>query len=149
MAVTRTWVTCRRYTFFSTILYLLTSFQVFLHGCQIPTAMSDLKSLNTSLLEVMISSKKDRVIIRDLNDITLQTIFNAWCASINVGSSALLLGRILDMRHHGGSICIVELSSPAALASSGSFVIKFFAVRHNMGPAQWANSCWQKHTSLS
>jgi len=24
------------------------------------------------------------------------------------------------------------------------FVIKFFAIHQNMGPAQWANTCWQK-----
>jgi len=48
--------------------------------------MSDTKSLNTSLLEVMISSKNERVFIRDLSDLTLQIIFNAWWASKNVGS---------------------------------------------------------------
>jgi len=48
--------------------------------------MSDSQSLNTSLLEVMISSKNERVFIRDLSDLTLQIIFNAWWASINIGS---------------------------------------------------------------
>jgi len=48
--------------------------------------MSDTKSLNTSLLEVMISSKNERVFIRDLSDHTLQIIFDAWWASMNVGS---------------------------------------------------------------
>jgi hypothetical protein len=47
--------------------------------------MSDTKSLNTSLLEVMISSKNERVFIRDLSDLTLQIIFDAWWASMNVG----------------------------------------------------------------
>jgi hypothetical protein len=48
--------------------------------------MSDAKCLNISLLEVMISSKNDRVFIRDLSDITFQIIFDTWWASMNVGS---------------------------------------------------------------
>jgi hypothetical protein len=48
--------------------------------------MSETKSLNTSLLEVMISSKNERAFIRDLSDLTLQMIINAWWASMNVGS---------------------------------------------------------------
>jgi len=52
----------------------------------IPMAMLDSKSLNTTLLEGMISSKHEHVIIRDLSNLTLQIIFNAWWASMNVGS---------------------------------------------------------------
>jgi len=48
--------------------------------------MSDTQSLNASLLEVMISSKNECVFIRDLSDLTLQIIFDAWWASMNVGS---------------------------------------------------------------
>jgi len=48
--------------------------------------MSDTQSLNTSLLEVMMSSKNERVFIHDLSDLTLQIIFDVWCASMNVGS---------------------------------------------------------------
>jgi hypothetical protein len=48
--------------------------------------MSDTQSLNTSLLEVMITSKNEHVFIRDLRDLTLQIIFNAWWASMNIGS---------------------------------------------------------------
>jgi len=48
--------------------------------------MSDTQSLNTSLLEVMISSKNEDVFIRDLCDLTLKNIFDAWWASIKVGS---------------------------------------------------------------
>ena len=48
--------------------------------------MSDVQCLNTSLLEVMISSKNDRVFILALCDITLQIIFNACWASMNVDS---------------------------------------------------------------
>jgi hypothetical protein len=44
------------------------------------TAMSDTKSLNTSLLQVLISLKHECGIIRDLNVITLQIIFDAWWA---------------------------------------------------------------------
>jgi len=48
--------------------------------------MSDSKPLNTSLLEVMIYSKDERVFIRDLSNLTLEIIFDAWWASMNVGS---------------------------------------------------------------
>jgi len=48
--------------------------------------VSDTQSLNTSLLEVMISSKYERVFIRDLSDLTLQIITDAWWVSMNVGS---------------------------------------------------------------
>jgi len=49
--------------------------------------MSDSQSLNTSLLDVMISSKNGRVFIHDLDDLTLQIIFDAWWAYMNVGST--------------------------------------------------------------
>jgi len=48
--------------------------------------MSDTKSLNTSLLKVMICAKNESVFICDLSDLTSQIIFNAWWASMNVGS---------------------------------------------------------------
>jgi hypothetical protein len=48
--------------------------------------MSDTQYLNTLLLEVIICCKKERVLIRDLSDLTLQIIFDAWWASMNVGS---------------------------------------------------------------
>jgi len=48
--------------------------------------MSDTQSLNTSLLQVMISSKNERVFIRDMSDLTIQIIFDAWWASMNLGS---------------------------------------------------------------
>ena len=48
--------------------------------------MSDSQSLNTSLFKVMISSKNELVIMRDMSDITLQIMFDAWWASMNVGS---------------------------------------------------------------
>jgi len=34
----------------------------------------------------MISSKNERVFIRDMSDFTLQIIFDAWWASMNIGS---------------------------------------------------------------
>jgi hypothetical protein len=48
----------------------------------------------------------------------------------------ILLPILQDMRHHGDSIYTAELKQPAALASYVSFVIKFFAIYQNMGPAQ-------------
>jgi len=48
--------------------------------------MLDSKSLNTRLLEVIISSKNERLFIRDLNDLTLQVMLDAWWASMKVDS---------------------------------------------------------------
>jgi hypothetical protein len=48
--------------------------------------MSDSQSLSPLLLEIMISCKNERVFIHDLSDLTLQIIFDAWWASMNVGS---------------------------------------------------------------
>ena len=61
-----------------TITYLLTVTQIELPRVQFPTAMSATKSLDTSLLEVMISSNNERVFIRDLSNHTLQMIFDAY-----------------------------------------------------------------------
>jgi hypothetical protein len=47
------------------------------------TSMSDSQSVNTSLLGVMISFKNERIFNRDLSDLTLQIIFDTWCASMN------------------------------------------------------------------
>jgi hypothetical protein len=63
--------------------------------------------------------------------------------------SGLLLGIILNMRRRVDSIYTAELKRLAALASYGLFVSKFFAIHHNMGPAQWGNTCLQKLTSQS
>jgi len=59
--------------------------------------MSDSKSLNTSLLEVKISSKHEPVCIRDLSDLTVQIIFDSWWASLNVGSEQHIVWN--DSRH--------------------------------------------------
>jgi len=72
---------------FSSIPYLLTFFQFRLPSNTIPTAMSDSQSLKTLLLEVKISSKNECVFIGDLNDLTLKIIFDAWWASMRVGST--------------------------------------------------------------
>jgi len=65
---------------------LLTSWQFQLRSHPIPTAMSDSQSLNTSLLEVPISSQNEGVFMCDLNDLNLQIRFDTWWASMNGGS---------------------------------------------------------------
>jgi len=47
-------------------------------------------SLITSLREDIISSKTEHIFIRDLSDLTLQIVFDAWWAWINVGSKRLI-----------------------------------------------------------
>jgi len=70
--------------FYLAITYPLTVTQIELRRVQFPTAISDTKSLYTSLLDVMISSKNESVFIRDFSDLTLQILFDAWWASMNV-----------------------------------------------------------------
>jgi hypothetical protein len=53
------------------------------------------------------------------------------------------------MRLHGDVIRTAKLRKLAALESYVLFVIKFFAIHQNMGPAQWGNNCWQKRTLQS
>jgi len=57
--------------------------QVELPSFLILSAMSHSKSLNISVGKVMISSKHEGIFIRDVNDLTLEIIFNTWWASIN------------------------------------------------------------------
>ena len=103
---------------FSTIPYQLTSCQFQWPSRPIPTAMSDSQSLNTSLLEVLISSKNKCVFIRDLKDLTLQIIFDRWWASMNVSSKRSIAWK--NSRHapswrfylHCG---IVETGSPGII----------------------------------
>ena len=61
-------------------------FWVILPSFLITTAISDTTSFDSSLLEVMIWSKSQRVFTGDLSDLTLRIIFDAWWASMNVGS---------------------------------------------------------------
>ena len=61
-----------------TITYPLTVTQIELRNVQFPTTMSDTKFINTWWVEVMIFSKMERVFIRDLSDLTLQIVFDAW-----------------------------------------------------------------------
>jgi len=80
-----------------TVTLLSAVFRVELPRSLILTTISDAKSFNTSLLEVMISSKNERVFIRDLSNLTLKIIFDAWWASMNVGSEQPIAWN--DSRH--------------------------------------------------
>jgi hypothetical protein len=80
--------------------------------------MSDIQSLNTSLCEVIISSKNERVFIRDFSDLTLQIIFDACWASMNVGSKRPIAWK--NFRHAPSSqfywhCGIEETGSPAII----------------------------------
>jgi len=70
----------------NTIMLLSAVFQVGLPSIPIFTTLSDSQSLNTSFLEVMITSKNESVVIRGLSNLTLQIIFDAWWASVNIRS---------------------------------------------------------------
>jgi len=104
-----------------TITILSAVFQVGLPSILNFITMLDLQSLNTSLLEVIISSKNECVFIRDLSDLTLQIIFDAWWDSMHVGSNRLIawnnsrpaplwrfyLHRGMEENGSSGIICIV------------------------------------------
>jgi hypothetical protein len=66
-------------------MLLLGVCQVVLPNFLSSTAMSDTKSLNTSLLEVIISPNNEHVLVRDLSHLTLQIVFDASWASMIVG----------------------------------------------------------------
>ena len=55
-----------------TVMIILSVSQIELTSFQIPTAMLDSKSLNMSMLKVMISYKIAHIFIRNLSDLTLQ-----------------------------------------------------------------------------
>ena len=63
--------------------------------------------------------------------------------------SIQLLGILSDLCLHGNSICTAVLHTPGALVSYVSFVMKFFVIHQNLGPAQSGNSCGQRRKSLS
>jgi len=106
---------------------LLTVLQLELHSLRLPAAISDSPSINTLLLEVMMSSKNEEVFfviwptLLYKSHSTLGGLQWMWAQSV------LLVGIILDMRLHGTSICTAESRTPASLASYILFVIKFFA----------------------
>jgi len=102
--------------------------------------MLDSQSLNTSLLEVMISSKNEHVFIHDLNDLTLQIIFDAWWGSMNLGSKRSIAWK--NSRHtpswqfslHCG---IEETGSPGIIC-----IVCHQVLRH---PSEHGTSSMSKH----
>jgi len=102
--------------------------------------MSDTKSLNTSLLEVMVFSNNDRVFIPDLSNLTLQIIFNDWWASMNGGSNRRISWN--DSRHapswqfylHCG---IEETSNPS--------IICLICHQVFWHPSEYGTSAMRKH----
>ena len=79
-------VTCEEPAVCYTLTILSVVFRVKYNCFLILPAMLDSKSLNISLLWIIISSKNEHVFICDLSDLTLQIIFDAWWASMNIGS---------------------------------------------------------------
>jgi len=102
--------------------------------------VSNSKSLNTSLLEVMISSNTECVFIRDLSHFILQIICDAWWASMNVGSKRPIAWN--DSRHapswrfylHCG---IVETGNPGII-----WIVCHQVLRH---PSDHGTSSMGKH----
>jgi len=124
-------------------------FQVALRRFLIPTAMSDSKSLNTSLLKVKNSSKMNVSLFGIWATLPYKSCLMLGGLQWMYARSGILLGKIQDMRLRGDSIYTAELRRQAILVTYVSFVIKFIAIHQNIGPAQWGNTCWQKLTSQS
>jgi hypothetical protein len=88
----------------------------------------------------MITSKNERIFIRDLSDLTLQIIFDAWWASMNDGSKRPIAGN--NSRHapswrfylHCG---IEETSSPGIIC-----IVCHQVLRH---PSEHGTSSLGKH----
>lgn len=62
----------------------MTVSQVKLCSFQIPTTMLHSKSANTSLPQVMMTSRNQGIFVRDLSDVTFQIISYDWLAFMNV-----------------------------------------------------------------
>ena len=60
--------------------------------------------------------------------------------------SGRLRGIVLEIPFGSDSIHTAEFTRQEALSSYVSFVIKFLAIHHNMGPVQCANTWWEKRT---
>jgi len=132
-----------------TITWLLAVTRVVLSSFLIPTAMSNSQSLNTSMLEVVISAKNERVIIQDLSDHTLQIVLNAWRASINVDSKRLIArnnSRNTSSWRFYLHCEIEETVSPRIIC-----IICHQVLCHpsEHGTAEWGNISLQKLTSQS
>ena len=123
-----------------TVLLLSAVCEVGLPSFQFPTAMSDSHSLNTSLLEVMISSKNECLFNRVLCDLPLQIIFDAWWASMNVGPKRHIAW--YDSRHAASWWCyldcgIEETGSPCIIC-----IVCHQVLRH---PSEHGTSRMGKH----
>jgi len=127
----------------------LTVSQVEEHSRQLPIAMSDSQSINTSLLEVIISFKIEQVFIRDLTNLTSQIAFDTWCTSMSVGLKRRIVWK--NSRHapswrfylHWG---IEETGSPGII-----YIVCHQVFRHPLehGPSSMGKHLQQKHTLQS
>jgi hypothetical protein len=104
------------------------------------TAMSDTKSLNTSSMQVMISSKHERVFIRDLSDLTLQIIFNAWWASMKVGPKRPIASN--NSRHAPSWRFYLHCGTEETGITRIIYIVCHQVVRH---PSEYGTSAIGKH----
>jgi len=76
--------------FYSTITSHLTASQLDIRKVQNTTTILDSQSLNTLMLEVLLSSNNECDIIRDLSDLGLQIICDTWWASLNARTNCCI-----------------------------------------------------------
>jgi len=126
--------------FYFTVTLCLTATQVKISRFQITMTMSDLQSLNTSLLEVMISSNNECVFIRDLSVLPLQILFDAWCASMNDSSKGPIAW---NSSKHEASWRFYLHCEIEDTGSPGIICIVYHQVLHN--PSEHGTSSMGKH----
>ena len=104
------------------------------------TAISDSKSFNTSSLEVMISSQNEHVFLRDLSDLTLQIIIDAWWDSMDEGSKWPTAWN--DSRHTPSWRLYLHCGIEATGSSGIICIVCHHVLRH---PSEYGTSSMGKH----
>jgi len=112
---------------------------------QIPTAMLESETLITTLRAGMISSKPGYVLF--VIWVTLHYTSNLIVSELlwMLAPSMLCGGISQDLRVCGALIPTAEFLRQASHSSYILFVIRLFAIHHNMGLAEYGNTYWQKH----
>jgi len=131
------------------VLLLSAVFQVGLPSCLFPNMMLDSPCLNTSLLDVVMCSKDERVLIRDLGDLIIQILLDAWWASMNVDSNRPIAW---NKSRHTSSWqfylhCRVEDTRSPGIVCSVCHQVLRHPSEHET--SSMGNTCWQKLTSQS
>jgi len=123
-----------------TITWLSAVSRVGLYSCLNATAMSDSKSSNTLMPDVMISSKNECGIVCDLSDLPLQIILDAWWASMNVDSKCPIAWN--DSRHASSWRSYLHCGIEETRSRGIPCIVRHQDLRH---PSEHGTSSMGKH----